>query len=83
MWRNERKAKETLGLSYEAVGITEVNLQAKSYTQHYWFFFSQAKVSLYDKYNGRNYRMSEYGETSPNDILLRISKTSNGKENFI
>lgn len=82
MWRNEGKAKETLGLSYEAVGITEVNLQAKSYTNTI-AFFSQAKVSLYGKYNGRNYRMSEYGETSPSDVLLRISKTSNQKENFI
>ena len=43
MWRNEGKAKETLGLSYDAAGITEVNLQAKSYTQHYWFFFLKQK----------------------------------------
>lgn len=47
MWRNEGKAKETLGLSYEAVGITEVNLQAKSYTNTIDFFFSSKSVTVW------------------------------------
>lgn len=39
-WKN---AKEALGLSYEAVGVTEANLQARSHTQHHWLFSPKQK----------------------------------------
>ena len=45
-------------------------------------YFFQAKVSLYEMCDDRNYRIPEYGKTSSNDILVGISKTSNGKEKF-